>query len=163
MTGQSSAPIQDVITAILGNVDQDRMALFASLQDHPMLQEAQAFARDGQPERFLYALPYPLERVVDGATDRPPGKTRSAFHPEAISISEPPLSKNYPAAGGIWLQRGQISDHSGPSVAVLPYREGSGVRFRRTVHLRPSDHCVYDASGDRGVFRGIVQPLLRES
>jgi hypothetical protein len=66
MTGQSTAQIQEVITAILGSADQDKMALFAAIQDHPLLQDAQTFARDGQAERFLYALPYPLERVVDG-------------------------------------------------------------------------------------------------
>jgi hypothetical protein len=80
MTGQSATPIQDVITAVLDNVDQDKVALFASIQDHPMLQEAQAFARDGQPERFLYALPYPLERVVDGLLQTVlPGKREAQF------------------------------------------------------------------------------------
>lgn len=80
MIGQSSAPIQDVITAILDNADKDKMALFASLQDHPLLKEAQAFARDGQPERFLYALPYPLERVVDGLLQTVlPGKREAHF------------------------------------------------------------------------------------
>ncbi len=80
MIGQSSAPIQDVIIAILGNVDGDKMALFASIQNHPLLQEAQAFARDGQPERFLYALPYPLERVVDGLLQTVlPGKREVHF------------------------------------------------------------------------------------
>lgn len=80
MTGQSTTPIQDVITAILNHADQDKMALFASLQDHPALQEAQTFARDGQPERFLYALPYPLERVVDGLLQTVlPGKPEAHF------------------------------------------------------------------------------------
>ena len=66
MIGQSTIQIQDVITAMLDNADKDKMALFASLQDNPLLQDAQSFARNGQPERFRYALPYPLERVVDG-------------------------------------------------------------------------------------------------
>ena len=71
MIGQSSAPIQHVIIAILNNVESDKMALFALLHDHPMLQEAQAFARDGQPERFLYALPYP--NLMVGNKDRSMG------------------------------------------------------------------------------------------
>ncbi|MHB1321737.1 MAG: hypothetical protein ACYCY0_09265 [Acidithiobacillus ferrivorans] len=80
MTEQSIAQIQDVITAILDNVDSDNMALFASLQDHPMLQNAQTFARDGQPERFRYALQYPLERVVDGLLQAVlPGKREAHF------------------------------------------------------------------------------------
>ena len=80
MTEHSIAPIQDVITEILGNVDSDKMALFASIQNHPLLQEAQAFARNGQPERFLYALPYPLERVVDGLLQTVlPGKREAHF------------------------------------------------------------------------------------
>lgn len=80
MTEQSATPIQDVITAILNNVDQDKMTLFASLRDHPTLQEAQAFARNGQAERFLYALPYPLERVVDGLLQTViPGKQEAQF------------------------------------------------------------------------------------
>ena len=45
-----------------------------------MLQEAQAFARNGQPERFLYALSYPLERVVDGLLQTVlPGKREAHF------------------------------------------------------------------------------------
>ncbi len=80
MTEQSATTIQDVITTILNNVDQDKMTLFASLRDHPMLQEAQTFARDGQAEQFLYALPYPLERVVDGLLQTVlPGKESAHF------------------------------------------------------------------------------------
>lgn len=64
--GPSPCLIQDVITAILGSAEQDKMALFASLKDHPLLQDAQTFARDGQAEQFHYSLPYRLEGVVDG-------------------------------------------------------------------------------------------------
>ncbi|MBU2765812.1 hypothetical protein HAP94_06280 [Acidithiobacillus ferrivorans] len=80
MTEQSATQIQDVITAILDATDQDKIALFTSLLDHPTLQEAQTFARDGQAERFLYALPYPLERVVDGLLQTVlPGKREAQF------------------------------------------------------------------------------------
>ncbi len=77
---EATTPIQDVITAILGSADQDKMALFASLRDHPLLQDAQAFARDGQAEQFHYRLPYRLERVVDGLLQTVlPGKREAHF------------------------------------------------------------------------------------
>lgn len=80
MTEQSTTSIQDVITAILNNIGQDKMALFASLRGHPLLQDALVFARDGQPERFLYALPYPLERLTDGLLQTVlPGKSEAHF------------------------------------------------------------------------------------
>ncbi|MDA8151509.1 MAG: hypothetical protein M0003_02140 [Acidithiobacillus sp.] len=45
-----------------------------------MLQDAQTFVRDGQPERFRYALQYPLERVVDGLLQTAiPGKREAQF------------------------------------------------------------------------------------
>ncbi|MHB1630686.1 MAG: hypothetical protein ACYCQL_00530 [Acidithiobacillus sp.] len=45
-----------------------------------MFQDAQAFAREGQPERFRYALIYPLERVVDGLLQTVlPGKREAHF------------------------------------------------------------------------------------
>ena len=72
--------INDVLTAILDHADTDNRALFASLQDHPLLQEAQAFARDGQAEPFHFSLPYRLRRVVDGLLQTVlPGKREAHF------------------------------------------------------------------------------------
>ncbi len=82
MTEQSIAPcmMNDVLTAILDHADMDNRALFASLQDHPLLQEAQAFARDGQAEQFHFSLPYRLRKVVDGLLQSVlPGKREAHF------------------------------------------------------------------------------------
>ena len=74
------AAIQDVVAAILDGADQRKVALFKSMQAHPLLQEAQAFARDGQPERFFRALPSPLERFVEGLLQSTfPGKREAHF------------------------------------------------------------------------------------
>lgn len=80
MTEQSDAKLQSVLTALLDNVNLDKIALFASLQDHPLLEEAKTFARNGDPERFRYALPYRLERIVDGLLQTVlPGKREAHF------------------------------------------------------------------------------------
>jgi len=74
------APVQDVLAAILDAADQGKAALFASMPTQPRLQEAQTFARDGQPERFFHALPAPLERFVEGLLQSTlPGKREAHF------------------------------------------------------------------------------------
>jgi len=73
-------PVQDVVAAILDASDRRNVALFTSMQAHPRLQEAQAFARDGQPEQFFHALPAPLFRFVDGLLQSTlPGKREAHF------------------------------------------------------------------------------------
>jgi hypothetical protein len=55
-----------VLGAILEHSHEDRLAAYAAVREHPMLRQAETWAREGHPDRFFYALPYPLERTVDG-------------------------------------------------------------------------------------------------
>ncbi|MDA8376103.1 MAG: hypothetical protein M0Z50_03315 [Planctomycetia bacterium] len=80
MTEQPDTELQSVLTAILDNADLNKIALFASLQSHPLLEKVQTFARDGDAERFRCALPYRLESLVDGLLQTVlPGKREAHF------------------------------------------------------------------------------------
>lgn len=72
--------IQETISFLLSKVNADKALFFSDFSEHPLLQKAQAYACEGQAEKFFYVLSYQLSKVVEGLLlTTLPGKEKAYF------------------------------------------------------------------------------------